>query len=163
MIYRPPGFKALFIVALAAVALTAAACGGDDDDGGDDSGGGATSPPAASGPGAIMLSSTPITGQSGKILLAFATTSSGGERLGRICVPITSDDFTLSGAVMSEVPAGNDPCGEDTPDTTFDEGTYNVTAGIYVGGEQTPEAETTLTVEVAGDTTAELDGAGLSP
>jgi hypothetical protein len=148
---------------MVAVALVMVACGGDDDD--DDGGGGATSPAAAShaaeGPGTITLTSTSIEGQSGNILLVFAI-AGGGDRLGRACVPITSDSFTLGGAVMTEVPAGDDPCGGDTDETTFEEGTYDIVAGVYVGGQQTPEAETTLTVEVAGDVTAELDGAALS-
>jgi len=164
MNHRIPTLKALFMVALAAIALGSAACGGDDDGGGD---GGATSPPAvsspASGPGNITLSSTAISGQSGKILLVFAAPAGGGQQLARLCVPITSEDFTLSGAVMTDVPAGNDPCGDDTPETTFEEGAYDLVAGVYVGGQQTPEAETTLTVEVAGETTAELDGSALSP
>lgn len=148
-----------FLALLALLAL-ASACGGDDDDGGAE----ATSPAATatpgSGPGTITLTSTAISGQADKILLVFAI--SGSDRLGRACIPITSDDFTVSGVVMTDVPAGNDPCGGDTPETTFDEGTYQITAGVYVGGQQTAEAETTLTVDVAGNVTAELDGAALS-
>jgi hypothetical protein len=151
----------LAIIALG-VLLMAAACGDDDDDSsGDD--GAATSAAAttqASGPGTITLTSTAISGQDGKVLLVFAT--SGSERLARACVPITSDSFEVSSVVMSDVPEGDDPCGGETPETTFEEGDYTLTAGVYVGGEQTPDAETTLSVSVAGDTTAEIDGAALS-
>jgi hypothetical protein len=153
-------------LALALVALlflvAAAACGGDDDDDGGDEGG-ATSAAAttpASGPGTITLSSTAISGQDGKVLLVFAT--SGQDRLARACVPITSDSFEVTGVVMSDVPEGNDPCGGETPETTFEEGDYSLSAGVYVGGQQTPDAETTLSVSVAGDVTAEIDGAELS-
>jgi hypothetical protein len=151
----------MFALIAAAMVLAAAACGGDDDDDGG-GGGGATSPAAAEGPGTITLTSTAISGQDGKILLAFAVPATGGERVARLCVPITSDDFTVLPVVMTEVPEGNDPCGGDTSETTLDEGTYTITAGVYVGGQQTPEAETTVTVEVAGDAEAELDGAELS-
>jgi hypothetical protein len=156
----------LVAVLAAAVGLLASACGGDDDDGG---GGGGTATethsPAAStapaeGPGTITLTSTTIEGQNGKILLVFAT-GDGGQRLARACIPITSDSFEVSGAEMTEIPA-QDPCGSDPDVVTFDEGSYQITAGVYVGGEQSPEAETTLTVEVAGNVTAELDGAELS-
>lgn len=152
------------LISVLAVSLLAfvAACGGDDDDDGGATTE-ATSPPAAtqgSGPGTVTLTSTAIQGQSGKILLVFAT--SGSDRVARACVPISSDDFTLSGEVMTDIPAGNDPCGDGTAETTFEEGSYTITAGVYVGGEQTPVAETTTTVEVAGDVTAELDGAELS-
>jgi hypothetical protein len=153
--------RRLFIVMLAALAVGAAACGGDDDGGG----AGATSPAATSraqGPGVISISSTAISGQSGKILLVFATPAGGGAQLARLCLPITSDDFTLSGAVLTDIPAGDDPCGGDTPETTFEEGAYDLVAGVYVGGQQTPEAETTLTGQVAGDTTVEIDGSDLS-
>jgi hypothetical protein len=149
-----------FLVLGALVLLASAACGGDDDDAATAA---ATSPAAAttaaSGPGTITLTSSTIEGQAEKILLVFAT--SGNDRLARACIPITSDSFEVSGAEMTEIPA-QDPCGSDPDVVTFDEGTYQITAGIYEGGQQTAEAETTLTVEVAGDVTAELDGAALS-
>ena len=75
---------------------------------------------------------------------------------------ITSDEFTLPETVMTEVPEGNDPCGEGTPEATLAEGTYSLTAGVYVGGEQTAESSTTLSVDVAGNVSAEIDGAALS-
>lgn len=153
-----------FIVALGALLLAAAsACGGDDDSGAATG----TSAPAATtaapeGPGTITLTSSAIEGQSGKILLVFAIPAGGGERVARLCASIQSDNFMLSGTVMTEVPAGNDPCSGDTSEATLEEGAYSLTAGVYVGGQQTAEAEVTLSVEVAGDVTAELDGAELS-
>ena len=144
------------------VAAAASACGGDDDDGGDATVPAGATSLAAEGPGTLKVTSSAIAGQSGKILLGFAVPASGGERVARLCVPITSDDFTVPATAMTEVPQGNDPCGGDTPVATLDEGTYTLTAGVYVGGQQTPEAETTVTVEVAGHVEAELDGAELS-
>jgi hypothetical protein len=151
------------MAALAALLLLAVSCGGDDDDNGGTTA--ATSPPAASatpgsGPGTITLTSSAISGQSGKILLVFAT-GGDGNRVARLCQPISSDEYELPGSAMTEIPA-QDPCGNDPDVVTFDEGTYQLTAGIYVGGEQTPAKTTTLTVDVAGDVTAELDGAELS-
>jgi hypothetical protein len=154
----------LVILALVAVAGLAVACGGDDDD---DDGGAATTAPAeatapAEGPGTVTLTSTAIQGQSDRVLLVFASPASGGGQVARICVPIASDDFTLPETVMTDVPAGDNPCEGGTEETTFDEGTYTITAGVYIGGQQTPETETTATVDVAGDVTLELDGSELS-
>jgi hypothetical protein len=155
----------LVILALGGVLLiTLSACGGDDDDGDATA---TTSAPAATtaapeGPGTITLTSSDIERQNGKILLVFAIPASGGERVARLCVPISAGSFTLPDTVMTEVPAGDDPCGGDTPAATLEEGTYTLTAGVYVGGQQTPDAEATISVEVAGDVTTELDGAELS-
>ncbi len=160
--------RRLFVVVLAVLALAAVACGGADAGGGADADAGAdaASPTPVitpgQGPGVITISSTPISGHSGKILLVFASSAGGGGQLARLCVPITSNDFTLSGAVMSDVPAGDNPCAGETPETTFEEGAYELVAGIYVGGQRTPDAETTLTGQVAGDTTVEIDGSDLS-
>jgi hypothetical protein len=148
------------VVALAAAGLVASACGGDDDDGGTSATSPAVTATPGSGPGTITLTSSAITGQSGKILLIYTT--SGSDRLARACVSITSDNFTVPATVMTDVPSGNDPCGGDTSDTSFDEGAYSITAGVYVGGQQTAEKEATLSVDVAGDVIAELNGAELS-
>jgi hypothetical protein len=148
------------VIALTAAGLAASACGGDDDDGGTSATSPAATPTPGSGSGTITLTSSAITGQSGKILLIYAT--SGSDRLARACISITSDNFTVPATVMTDVPSGNDPCGGDTSDTSFDEGAYSITAGVYVGGQQTAEKEATLSVDVAGDVTAELNGAELS-
>jgi len=150
---------------LTAAAFIAMACGGNGDDGGK-----ATTQPtvegtattAPSGPGAITLTSTEITGQSGKVLLVFAS-DAGGQMLARICASITSDSFTLDSTVMTDIAAGDDPCAPSTAETEFPEGTYTLTAGVYSPGSQTADVETTLTVSVSGDVTAEIDGAELSP
>jgi hypothetical protein len=151
----------LFLISVLVLLVAAAACGGDDDDDtGDDGGGEATSAAPAEGPGTVTLTSTAIQGQSGKLLLVLA--AEGGQQIARLCAPITSDDFTLPATVMTEVPEGNDPCGGDTAEATLEEGSYQLSAGVYVGGEQTPASSTTLNVDVAGDVSAEIDGSALS-
>jgi hypothetical protein len=146
------------LVGLALVAL--AACGGNG-------GGGKTTPQpsatvAQTGPGTITLSSSAITGQSGKMLLVFAMPQGGTGPMARACVPITSDPFAVPSTVMIDVGAGQDPCSGSTPETKFPEGSYSVTAGVYVPGTQTAAVQTTQTVRVSGDVTVKVDGAALS-
>ena len=151
-------------VLLTAAAFIAMACGDNGDDGGKTTPqptAEGTATVAPSGPGAITLTSTEITGQSGKVLLVFAS-EAGGQMLARICAPITSDSFTLDSTVMTDIAAGDDPCAPATAETEFPEGTYTLTAGIYSPGSQTAEAESTQTVSVSGSVTAEIDGAALS-
>lgn len=150
---------------VASLTLALAACGGG---GGDSAGGPSASPPSAAtatqghGPGTVAITSSAISGQAGKVLLVFATPAGGGQQVAVACTQITSDSFELPATVMTEVPAGNNPCEGGTGEATFDEGTYSLVAGVYVGGQQTPEAQATVNVTVAGDVTAEIDGAELS-
>ena len=151
----------VLIIALGAMLLVAVfACGGGD-------GGGASATPlvttaAPAGPGTITLTSTAIQGRSGKILLVYAAPVGGGARLARLCAGIDSDSFTLSAMAMTDVPSGNDPCGGNTAQTTFAQGTYEITAAVFTGGQQTPEAQVKLNVEVKGSVTAQIDGGALS-
>jgi hypothetical protein len=160
--------RRLLVVSAAVLAvLTVVGCGGGGNDAGGEGDTDVSPPPAgtiapAEGPGTITLTSSAIRGQAGKVLLVFAMPAGGGERIARACTQIASDDFTLGGAVMTEMPAGENPCAEGTSEVTLTEGTYTLIAGVYVGGQQTPEAETTLAVTVAGDVTAELNGDELS-
>jgi hypothetical protein len=153
----------IFLVMAVAVLLAGAvSCGGGDDGTPSTA---ATSPPAAtaaSGPGAIALSSTAIQGRSGKILLVYAAPAGGGQQLARLCAGIDSDNFTLSATVMTDVPSGNDPCGGNTSQTTFPQGTYEVTAAVFTGGQQTPEAQVKFNVEVKGNVTSQINGTALS-
>ncbi len=150
----------LFAIVPAIAGLTvllAAACGDD----------GESSPTdrpsaAASGPGTITVTSSAIEGQDGRVLLIFAAPEAGGAQMARACIPITSDSFAASGTVLTDTPPGDDPCGGATPETSFPEGTYTLTAGIYAPPAQSPEAETTQTVQVSGDVAVEIDGASLS-
>lgn len=153
----------LLAFALSIALVGAIACGGDDNGGASTS---ATSSPAAttagSGPGTITLTSTAIQGRSDKILLVYAVPAGGGAQLARLCAGIDSDDFTLSATVMSDIPSGSDPCGGNTSETTFAQGTYEVTASVFTGGQQTPEAQAKFSVDVKGNVTAQIDGTALS-
>lgn len=147
-------------VLVAAAAFIAAACGGNS--------GGAKATPlpsatvAQSGPGTITLSSSAITGQSGKILLVFAMPEGETGPIARACVSITSNSFAVPSTVMTDMTSGQDPCSGSTAETTFPEGTYTLTAGIYVPGTQTAAVQTTQTVPVSGNVKLKIDGATLS-
>ena len=146
------------ILASAGLALwLGAACGGDD-------GSSPTASPSAapSGPGIISVTSSSIEGQDGRVLLISAAPKGGGAQMAGACISVTSDSFAAPSTVLTDPPPGNNPCGATTPTTTFPEGTYTLTAGIYAPPAQVPEAETTQTVQVSGDVTVEIEGAALS-
>ncbi|MBI5949432.1 MAG: hypothetical protein HY875_14935 [Chloroflexi bacterium] len=148
------------------VLAISAACGGDDDDSdGGDGGATATATQPQTGPATITLSSSsPITGQKDRILLVYAAIAGSGP-VGQACVTITSDNFTVPATVMLEVPAGQQaPCTGSPKQAVFAKGTYTLTAGVYVGGQQTPGKQSTQTAEVAGTAPVQvkLDGAALS-
>jgi hypothetical protein len=153
---------ALLVVAIFGLAMaTAAACG----NGGDEA---SPSPEAAASPtlgppGSIIVSSSPISGQNGKMLLVLAGAENDGP-VARICIPIGADSLSLPPTAMTDMPSGQDPCSGSTALTTFSSGTYTVTAGIYAPPASEPEKESTQTVEVSGDASAEvtIDGAALS-
>jgi hypothetical protein len=110
-----------------------------------------------SGPGRIYLSTSTISNQSGKILLA------GVGNTSRLCWQIPSNSAAMPATAMTNFPGGNNPCDPTvTPETIFDAGATTVTVGIYVGGQQTPEKSVTRNVVVAGDTTDNIDGTLLS-
>ena len=115
----------------------------------------------ASGPGSVGLTSSPIRGQSGRLLLVYATQEGRGQ-LARACIRITSDSFSVSPTAMTDIPPGNDPCGGSTQMSTLPEGRYTITAGVYAPPAQTPEKQVTLTVEVKGNIQVVLDGNALS-
>lgn len=157
-----PALLALAFAGL--IAISAAACGGDDSSDNGDSEAEATESPAAEGrAGTITVTSSPITGQSGKVLLIFAEAGSGGP-MARACVPIDSDSFTVPSTVMTDQPAQDDPCGPPTAETVFSPGAHTVTAGIYEPPAQQPEKEIEQTVQVAAGAPLEvaIDGAALS-
>ncbi len=113
--------------------------------------------------GRIIVSSSAITGQEGKALLTFAAPAAGGAPLARACAIITSASFTLPPTAMTDLPAGQDPCGETTPETVFAPGSYTVVAGVYTGGSQTPDIQTETPVEVTdADVNVVIDGSALS-
>ncbi len=111
-------------------------------------------------PGTVTVSSTEISGQSGKLLIVFV--DSPGGAAGRLCVPITSDPFVLPPTVLTEIPGDENPCGDPTDTVVFPAGDYTLTAGIYVGGSETPEAQAQVPIAVNGNVGLQLDIAALS-
>ena len=57
---------------------------------------------------------------------------------------------------------GHNPCADSATVTTFPEGRYLISVGVYVGGSQTADKQFTRNVDVAGNVKVELDGAALS-
>jgi hypothetical protein len=117
---------------------------------------------AASGPGTIVLKSTTIRGQSGRVLLVFAMQDGKQGNLARACIRIDSDTFTISGTPLSDIPTGNDPCGGSTPTTRLPEGRYTLIAGVYAPPAQAPERQVSMTVDVKGNVEVALRGEDLS-
>lgn len=155
---RPRLFLAATCLAFAGLLLVGmAACG-------DDSGPATTATPSAarSGPGTISVSSSPIVGQSGRVLLVSAAPQGGGAALARACIGIQSDRFAAPVTVMMDISADGNPCGAATPTTKLPEGTYTLTVGVYAPPAQKAEVETSQTVRVSGDTAVGIDGAALS-
>ncbi len=153
----------LLLGVLSAAFALIAACGGGDDD--SDGGATATATQPQTGPATITITSSgPITGQKSRILLVYAAPAGGGPA-GQACVTITSDSFTVPATVMLEVPTGQQsPCTGNPGQKVFAKGTYTITAGVYVGGQQAPEKQSTQAAEVAGTAPVQvkLDGAALS-
>ena len=76
--------------------------------------------------------------------------------------PHTCDAFVLPATALHELPGDANPCAVASDVKTFPAGSYIVTAGVYVPGEQTPSVSTSIAVEVDGDVTATIDGTKLS-
>jgi hypothetical protein len=113
-------------------------------------------------PGTLWITSRPIVGQNGKILLVFVTPDGGGQQLARACVRVTSDSFSVPATAMTDVPSGNDPCGGSTPQTVLPKGRYELRAGIYAPPATQPEKESNRTLEIGGDVALEVELGGLS-
>jgi hypothetical protein len=102
--------------------------------------------------GQIWIRGSGISGATNRVVLAFVTPAAGGPPSGGVCVPVTSDPMSFVAAVRTQDP-GN-PCtlgGE----VVFADGAYDVTAGIYTPGMQTPDlcANTSVVVAGSGDVT----------
>jgi hypothetical protein len=110
--------------------------------------------------GTITVEAEGITGATGKIVLAFVTPVGGGPALGGICEPITTDPASVSAVV--KMPGGGDPCTLGA-DMVFDNGDYDVTAGIYTPGMMMPDQCASTSVTVAGDTVVTLPAFGACP
>jgi hypothetical protein len=147
----------------ALLAVAALGACGDDDGGSATATPGQTSAPSRSGPGSITITSGPIAGQANKVLLISAAPQTGGAPIAEACVQIKSDRFAVPATVMTDKKASDQaPCSGSAAKTTFPEGTYTVTAGVYAPPAQAPEKEVKLTVQVKGDATIQIDAAALS-
>jgi len=93
------------------------------------------------------------------IVKATATTGMTGAKL---CVPVTSDAFTLQWSELVELPEDENPCGAVTPPVEFPAGDAYVSARIVRPGEREPLASVITTVTVNGETHVSLDGERLS-
>jgi hypothetical protein len=109
----------------------------------------------AAGPGRIFVATTAISNQQGKYLVVLTSSS-------RVCMPITSNAFTLAPTAMTDLPASGNPCDTATAETTFAAGPQSVSFGVFVGGQTTPLVSTPVQVTVAGDVIAPARGALLS-
>ncbi|HSP56161.1 MAG TPA: hypothetical protein VLS25_11305 [Dehalococcoidia bacterium] len=109
----------------------------------------------------VPISTGTITGQQGKMLLFFATPAGGGET-SVACASIDADVYDTPDLVLKEMPQSGNPCEGGTPDAFILPGTTTVTAGVYVGGSQTPEKQVSTTVDVQFDFPLILDGTVLS-
>lgn len=108
--------------------------------------------------GAILVSSSAITGHEGHILLVF-----GPGTESEICAAIDSDPWTLPEEPLTDRGVDADPCSGDTGNTVFGPGEHAVTASIFDPGSQTPLASTAALAQVVdGDVQIELDGGALS-
>jgi len=117
---------------------------------------------AQAGGGEIRIEIDTILGQKDLILLGFASPAGGGDAIARICLPIDSTEFSLGSTALTAVPLDN-PCGAPTAPVLFSFGDWQVTAGVYVGGQQQPVKQVTAEINVnEGFETLQLDGAALS-
>jgi hypothetical protein len=117
---------------------------------------------AQAGGGEIRVEIDTIVGQKDRILLGFARPAGGGDAIARICMPIESTEFSLGQTALTAVPLDN-PCGDPTAPVLFAFGEWQVTAGVYVGGQQQPVKQVTAEITVNDAiVTLQLDGAALS-
>ncbi len=113
--------------------------------------------------GTVTVSTSAISGQSGKMLLIIATGTADGSQAGVACVPIDADPFTMRPTMLTEVPSGGNPCAGGGAVAVLADGAYTLTAGVYVGGSQQPDAQMSIQFDMNGGAfTAELMGAELS-
>ncbi len=113
--------------------------------------------PATGSPGKIAIASTPITGQSGRVVVISVQSANAGA-----CVAIDSDAFTVPSTTLLDMTGAPNPCAATGGTKSFPAGSYIVTVGVYVPGEHTPAASTAIAVAVDGDVTATVDGSKLS-
>jgi hypothetical protein len=119
--------------------------------------GGATSSSTGgmgSGPGTITLVVSGRDGSNGDRVVASILEDGNDTALARMCETIAG------GAASSEAlaidPGAIDPCEMLGAPVVFDEGSYQVRAGIYPSGSPTPSLCVSMMVTVAGDVSATL-------
>lgn len=111
------------------------------------------------GPGRVLVTVSEITGQKGKILVVLAQGN-----IGSVCAQIDSNNWSLpTPTAMTQLPAGDQgPCGDNTPESTFQPGDQVVIASVFVPGtSDSPDTVQTI-VTIEGDATLALDGSTLS-
>ena len=108
----------------------------------------------------VSVTTSAITGQNGKMLLFFAEPQAGGTKVA--CIPINADVFDPPQTLLKEMPQANNPCESGTPDAFIVPGDLTITAGVYVGGSQTPEKQVTATVDVQDASNWRLNGVALT-
>jgi len=108
--------------------------------------------------GRILVSSGPITGHEGHLLLVF-----GPHNESEICATIDRDPWTLGERALTDRKADSDPCSGSMTNTLFGPGEHTVTASIFAPGSRTALIGTAAQVElVDGDVQLLLDGSKLS-
>jgi hypothetical protein len=108
-------------------------------------------------PGKLTFESGSLAGVAGKVVVVFVL--EGNTRIAGACLQIAADPDTVSGVALApDDPMGN-PCLLGA-EATIPAGTYDVSAGIYVGGETVPEQCSETSVVIDGDTTVLLPAFG---
>ena len=129
------------------VVVLLVACGGEPEPTQPDAG-----PPLDAAAGQLWIRAAGITGATGQIVVALVTPSGGGPPIAAACVPVSADPFELL-AVAGPTGQGQ-PCAAGGP-VPFTDGTYEVSAGLYTPGQQTPSrcARAQVVIVGAGDVT----------
>ena len=109
----------------------------------------------------VYVTTSPITGQEGKVLLISAQPEGGGE-MKVACTPIDAAIFETPNLQLKEMPLSGNPCEPGAPDAFLMPGNTTITAGVYIGGSQTADKEVSATVDIQDESTWKLDGVGLS-
>ena len=118
----------------------------------------ATTADASAAPGRILVTSSAITGQDGKMLVVM-----GPDNASSMCARVDGDSWSLAEAPLTDRATEGPPCDDDETETTFEPGTHFVTATLFELGSQTPERTAAGTVTVVdGDAVVEIDGSKLS-
>jgi hypothetical protein len=108
----------------------------------------------------VYVTTTNITGQEGKVLVFSAQPEAGEMKVA--CAQIDAAVFDTPNLLLKEAGQGANPCDTGLPDAFILPGQMTITAGVYVGGSQTPERQVSTTVNVQDESTWQLDGVALT-